>query len=248
MKSKKDFFNDGFIFGKLDEYKDLFDYNMMLNLKEVVNSENIYQGSRHIYEYHFDGRKINKLLKYNDVQANIGKDTDPENKLSDETTEKLYKQTHLMNVCVIDNSDAWILGEVNDSIYGDYRDDVKEQQTKFTNHYYEKYKDSRTEDFSLGNTLVQFYDEGCRIGAHNDGSPSNRVATFLYFLNDEWDTDNGGQLVINPNTDNEIMVEPTFPNFVVLDQSEGCKDNIHEVKEVNSDVKLTLTSFFETHE
>ena len=93
-------------------------------------------------------------------------------------------------------------------------------------------------------TKVQFYDEGCRIGAHKDGKPINRIATFLYFLNEEWDADNGGQLIINPNTDNPIVVEPTFPNFVVLDQDKGAVDNRHELKEVKSDIKLTLISFF----
>ena len=124
-------------------------------------------------------------------------------------------------------------------------DDIKKQQIEFIKYYYEDYDDFVEKDFSLGNTLVQFYSKGCFIGKHNDGSPMNRIATFLYFLNEDWNEDNGGQLIINPNTSDEVVVEPTFPNFVVLDQSKECKDNIHEVKKVNSDIKLTLTSFFE---
>ena len=68
---------------------------------------------------------------------------------------------------------------------------------------------------------------------------------------------NGIQLIINTNTDNQnripddhlelqsIVVEPTFPNFVVIDQIKGAVDNYHELKEVKSDIKLTLISFSE---
>jgi len=256
MKSKKDFFNDGFLFGKLDDYKDLFDYEMMLSMKETVISQNVYLNSQYIYEYQFHRRKISRLLKYEDLQRNIGKDTNPKNKLTDEITEKLYKELHLLNVSGIHNEDAWILGEANYSIYGNYRADIEKQQAKFINYYYNQYKDLEIEDLS-SNTQLQFYDDGCRIGAHQDGNPTNRIATFLYFLNEEWDTDNGGQLIINTNTDNQnripddhlelqsIVVEPTFPNFVVIDQIKGAVDNYHELKEVKSDIKLTLVSFSE---
>ncbi len=245
MKNKNNFFTDGYLVGKLNEYQDLFDYDMMLSLKDSVNSQDVYQDSRYIYEYQFCDRKINKELKYNDVKKNIAKDTSPLNELPDDITKQLYKQSHLANVSTIDYEGAWILGEVCNDSYHIYMDDIHLQQTKFTNYYFDEYKNSKHKDFSLGNTLVQFYDEGCMIGPHDDGKPTNRVATFLYFLNETWDEKNGGQLVINPNTQNQVVVEPIFPNFVVLDQSENCVNNIHEVRKVKDNIKLTLTSFFE---
>lgn len=245
MKSKNDFFKDGFLFGRLDEYDTIFDYSMMTSIKEVVNSINVYKSSRYIYEYQYMDRKINRELNYDDVKRNIAKDTSPSNELPDDITEHIYKQLHLSSVSMIDYKGAWILGEVCNDSYHIYMDDIHLQQTRFTNYYFDEYQNSKHKDFSLGNTLVQFYDEGCMIGPHDDGAPTNRVATFLYFLNETWDEKNGGQLVINPNTQNQVVVEPIFPNFVVLDQSENCVNNIHEVRKVKDNIKLTLTSFFE---
>ena len=45
-----------------------------------------------------------------------------------------------------------------------------------------------------------------------------------------------------------IVVEPIFPNFVVLDQTNSAVDNEHELLKVNSDIKFTYTSFFEIKE
>ena len=152
MKSKKDFFNDGFLFGKLDDYKDLFDYEMMLSMKETVISQNVYLNSRYIYEYQFHGRKISRLLKYEDLQRNIGKDTNPKNKLTDEITEKLYKELHLLNASGIHNEDAWILGEARESICENYINDIKKQQAKFIKYYYNQYKDLDVENKVLINS------------------------------------------------------------------------------------------------
>jgi len=251
LKSREKYFSDGFISDRLDNYSDLFNVDMLRKLKLSVDNSNIYKGSRYIYEYGFDGNKINELLFYDKVQTNIGKDVDPSNKLSDKHTDILFQLGHEHIVNKINDSrlmggdNAWILGEANDFIYGKYMDNIMEQQIKFTKYYYEYYKNHNRENFSLGNTLVQFYSKGCFIGKHNDGSPSNRICTFLYFLNTDWKSEDGGQLVINPDTDDEVVVEPIFPNFVVLDQSKNCVDNIHEVRKVNDNIKLTLTSFFE---
>ncbi len=251
MKNKNNFFKDGFLVGKLNDYDGIFDFEMMTTIKEVMNSTNVYKGSRYIYEYGYDGSKINELLCYDDVQKNIGKDVDPSNRLSEKHADTLFElgHEHIVNKIndpkLMGDNNAWILGEANSDSYHIFMDDIKKQQIEFIKYYYEGYDDFVEEDFSLGNTLVQFYSKGCFIGKHNDGSPMNRIATFLYFLNEDWNEENGGQLIVNPNTSDEVVVEPTFPNFVVLDQSPNCVDNIHEVRKVNQDVKLTLTSFFE---
>tara|TARA_R110000824_G_scaffold380701_4_gene573178 strand:- start:15 stop:791 length:777 start_codon:yes stop_codon:yes gene_type:complete len=258
MKDRKQFFKDGFIFDKLDNYQDIFDYELMKELKTEVNDVNVSRGSRYIYEYTYNERKINELLIYDDVKKNVGKDSDIDmNKLSDEDAEFLFNLEHESKVNKIKSippgpepflEGKWIFGELNDEIEYEYRKDVFKQQVKFVKHYYSDYENVHSNRFSFGNTLIQFYDEGCVIAKHRDGAPFNRICTFLYFLNNEWDSNNGGQLVINPRSDNPIVVEPIFPNFVVLDQTDSAVDNEHEVLKVNSDTKLTYTSFFEVKE
>jgi len=252
MKDRKQFFKDGFILDTLDNYQDIFDYEVMKELKTEVNDVNVSRGSRYVYEYTYNERKINELLIYDDVKKNIGKDSDiDKNKLSDEDAEFLFKLSHRSNSNKLHNTKGlqpeWIFGELNAEIEDEYRKDVFKQQVKFVKHYYSDYENVHSSNFSFGNTLIQFYDIGCVIRRHKDGAPSNRICTFLYFLNDEWDPENGGQLVINPSSDNPIVVEPIFPNFVVLDQINSAVDNEHEVLKVNSDTKLTYTSFFEVN-
>ena len=39
---------------------------------------------------------------------------------------------------------------------------------------------------------------------------------FLYFLNDDWNEENGGNLILHTKDGNSIKVNPVFPNFVVF--------------------------------
>jgi Rps23 Pro-64 3,4-dihydroxylase Tpa1-like proline 4-hydroxylase len=116
-------------------------------------------------------------------------------------------------------------------------DFLKEFQTKFIKHYYTQYGDKIFE----GNTNLQFYDEGCQIKLHDDGKPISRICVFLFFLNSEWNDENGGNLILYTKDNKQIKLKPTFPNFVVLDSDINL---YHEVELVKSDTKYNIVSFY----
>ena len=116
---------------------------------------------------------------------------------------------------------------------------LKYFQEKFVKKYY---SDKLRETGNLfGVTNLQFYDEGCEIKLHDDGRQKDRLCVFLYFLNDEWNEENGGHLILHTKDGNPIKVNPVFPNFVVLDTDVNL---FHEVELVKKETKYNIVSFY----
>ena len=67
------------------------------------------------------------------------------------------------------------------------------------------------------------------------------VCVFLYFLNNEWDIENGGRLIIYDKNNQPIPITPTFPNFAVLDSDVNL---FHEVEKVLKDTKYNIVCFY----
>jgi Rps23 Pro-64 3,4-dihydroxylase Tpa1-like proline 4-hydroxylase len=114
---------------------------------------------------------------------------------------------------------------------------LEDFQQKFVKKYYPE----KTFGKFIPSEKLQFYNEGCEIKLHNDGQPTNRICVFLYFLNDEWDDNNGGHLILHDLNGNDVIVKPVFPNFVVLD---SYKNLFHELERVKKGLKYNIVSFY----
>jgi Rps23 Pro-64 3,4-dihydroxylase Tpa1-like proline 4-hydroxylase len=134
---------------------------------------------------------------------------------------------------------TWVFGTSCDNeIEGTFRNGIlNEFETKFVKEFYpEKTYTSFNESMKL-----QFYNKDCEIKLHDDGKPSNRICVFLFFLNTEWDAENGGHLILHTKDESTVKINPVFPNFVVLDSDINL---FHEVEKVNKDMKYNIVSFY----
>ena len=60
---------------------------------------------------------------------------------------------------------------------------------------------------------VTNFTKGCFIEDHSDGGNPNMVCNILVYLNDDWESENGGELIVK----NKYLIQPRWGNFAILD-------------------------------
>jgi GDP-L-fucose synthase len=89
---------------------------------------------------------------------------------------------------------------------------------------------------------VTMYTEGCFIEEHIDGRDADRMAGFLFYLNESYDSDNGGLLrVIDPNTNEITNIVPEFGQAICIDYINN--EVSHEVTPVKQGKRLAICAF-----
>jgi hypothetical protein len=90
---------------------------------------------------------------------------------------------------------------------------------------------------------VTYYDNGCELGNHSDGSGTGRVCAILIYLNETYDESDGGILVLNNNE----KILPIFGNVAIIDLQTF--DIPHMVTKVVGGIgRYALLSFIKTKE
>lgn len=101
-----------------------------------------------------------------------------------------------------------------------------------------KYFYEENVDYLNISTQWTCYSENCFLKEHNDGQSvggSNNLCAILIYLNDEWEMDWGGSLVIKNNekiTNNKVDCEilPKFGTIAIIDLKTF--DTVHAVKKI----------------
>ncbi len=89
-------------------------------------------------------------------------------------------------------------------------------------------------------TDISLYVKDNYISNHADGIDGNRLCVVLMYLNDDWESGYGGEIVVKE----ELTIPPLFGNVVILDFTEN---NIeHEVKKVINEnfERFAIIKFF----
>jgi hypothetical protein len=233
MESIENYRNNGYIYGSLEDYSDLIDLDGVKDIKKYIDTTNFVRNSRYDYWFKYNEQSYMEELVYNNY---IKKDKDLD------TADYVYQKAHEYQLKKIEESGfypTWVFGTSDDSgICGKIQNGVLDDfQQKFVKKYYSE----KTFSKFIPSEKLQFYNEGCEIKLHDDGQPTNRICVFLYFLNDEWDDDAGGHLILYDLNGNDIIVKPIFPNFVVLD---SYKNLFHELEKVKKGIKYNIVSFY----
>lgn len=228
-----EFKGNGYVYDSLENYTDLINFNKLSELKSFIDSKNIKRHSQYDYWFLYNNLSYAEKIVYDDL---LKRDADLQ------TADYIYEMAHRYQLKKIKEcgfNPTWVFGTSKDSeIDSNIRNGVlKEFQINFVKKYYPQH----TDKFFEANTNLQFYDKDCLIKLHDDGKPTNRICVFLFFLNTEWDSTNGGNLVLYQKDNSEIILKPTFPNFVVLDSDANL---FHEVQIVNEGIKYNVVSFF----
>ena len=233
MESIENYRNNGYIYGSLEDYSDLIDLDGFKQIKDYIDGVNFIRHSRYDYWFKYNDQSYMEELVYNNYLAR-------DNNL--DTADYVYQKAHEYQLKKIEECDfypTWVFGtSVDDKITSKMKNGVLEAfQQKFVKKYYPE----KTFNNFIPNVKLQFYNEGCEIKLHDDGRQPDRICVFLYFLNDDWDTENGGHLILHDLNGNDVIVKPIFPNFVVLDSH---KNLFHELEKVKKGIKYNIVSFY----
>jgi Rps23 Pro-64 3,4-dihydroxylase Tpa1-like proline 4-hydroxylase len=227
------FREQGYISDSLENYSNLINFNDFVDLKSKIDSKNIKRFSKYDYWYKYKDLSYMEEINYkNFLQRD--KNLDVADYVYEKSHEYILKK---MEEC--DFYPTWVFGtSLDDEIMNlIHHHSLLNFQKEFVKNYY---SDKNYKSYSA-HTKLQFYDKGCEIKLHDDGRIENRICVFLYFLNNDWDEENGGRLILYDKNNQKIKINPIFPNFVVLDTDLNL---FHEVEKVNKNIKYNIVSFY----
>jgi Rps23 Pro-64 3,4-dihydroxylase Tpa1-like proline 4-hydroxylase len=125
------------------------------------------------------------------------------------------------------------------------------EKTKLNKNDYEKYIENLVSyffDFEKDKKYCElswctYYDNGCHLQNHSDGTGTGRICALLIYLNEDYDENDGGILILN----NEEKVIPTFGRVAIIDLQTF--DIPHMVTEVTGGIgRYALLSFVKAKE
>lgn len=226
-QSKEKLKNEGYTWFELEELNPEF-YNWLLPFKCNVESniKDVMTGFRVDMINNSTGEKIQYREEF------------------ETHTDATLKANEIFNL--VDNE------EVRSSqiwYYTDFKTVVKDPEniSKFESYiknimmYF--YDFDETQEFSLFAPSFTYYDIGCHLGNHSDGTGTGRVCALLLYLNETYDEKNGGYLVLN----NKDKVIPTFGKIAMIDLETF--DIPHMVTKVTDGIgRYALLSFIKKKE
>jgi Rps23 Pro-64 3,4-dihydroxylase Tpa1-like proline 4-hydroxylase len=229
----KTFREQGYLLDSLENYTDLINFEKFKDIKSKIDNKNIKRFSRYDYWYKFKNLSYMEEIVYENF---LKRDGDLN------VADFIYQMSHEYMIKKIQDSDfypTWVFGtsmdeEIDNLING-------EIISNFQENFVKKYYSDKSYKSYMKNVKLQFYDKDCEIKLHDDGKPADRICVFLYFLNNDWNDENGGHLILYNKNNDKIKINPTFPNFVVLDSDLNL---FHEVEKVNQNIKYNIVSFY----
>jgi Rps23 Pro-64 3,4-dihydroxylase Tpa1-like proline 4-hydroxylase len=227
------FREQGYLYDSLENYTDLFSFEDFKEIKSFIDSNDIKRYSRYDYWFKYDDLSYIEQLHY-DTYLLRDKDLN--------TADKMFALAHRYQIKKMQEDGilpTWVFGtNCNTEIINKINNRVL---SKFQKNFVEKYYSEKNYTDFENDFRLQFYDEGCEIKLHDDGKSEKRICVFLYFLNNEWSTDNGGRLIVYDKNNEPIPINPVFPNFAVLDSDVNL---FHEVEKVLKDTKYNIVCFY----
>jgi Rps23 Pro-64 3,4-dihydroxylase Tpa1-like proline 4-hydroxylase len=233
MIDAKQFRKEGFIYDSLENYTDLIDFEKFKDIKSKIDNKNIKRFSKYDYWYKFkDLSYMEEIIYENLLKRDKNLDV----------ADFVYQKSHEYMLKKIQDCGfypTWVFGTSMDSEVDELinSDVISNFQLNFARKYYSE----KLYNSYYGSSKLQFYDMDCEIKLHDDGQPEDRVCVFLYFLNNEWNEENGGHLILYTKENERVKINPVFPNFVVLDSDINL---FHEVEKVKKGIKYNVVSFY----
>jgi hypothetical protein len=125
----------------------------------------------------------------------------------------------------------------NDSIFETHQDYAEFVNDMYNEIVYTMY-DTHKGDELTHMIDYTYYDIGCRLGTHSDGNGMGRICACLIYLNENYDQNDGGYLVLN----NTEIILPIIGNVAIIDLE---KFNVpHAVTEVTGGIgRYAMLSF-----
>ena len=216
QEAKEKLKKDGYTSFELKDFDEEF-YNFLLPLKcnEEKNLKNYYtnlkgDGGFHLEEYREDVSK-DKIKIQTDFES-----FENASKKKNEIVDMLKTNSNCMM------SQLWYFNNLSSIISPDRPEDgveypLQEPFSKFekyvsniTKHFFD-FED--TQEYVLFAPMTTYYNDGCKLKNHSDGTGTGRICALLIYLNEEYDENDGGILILN----NKEKVIPTFGKVAIID-------------------------------
>lgn len=149
-------------------------------------------------------------------------------------------KSELLKRCINENlfaTQIWYYNDINsinlkiqklyENVDSDYLNDlIKTTYDEITRYFFDFPEEQQ---FSH---LIEFtyYDKGCVLGKHSDGTGTGRICACLIYLNEEYDFNDGGYLILG----DEERILPKFGNVAIIDLQSF--NILHEVTEVTGGI------------
>jgi hypothetical protein len=245
QEAKEKLKKDGYTSFEIKDFDEEF-YNFLLPLKcnEEKNLKKYYthlraDGGFHFKDYREDVSKP-KIKVQNDLKS---------------FENALKKKNELVEMSKMDSctmSQLWYFCNLNSIIPPDRPEDGSEYATNEPMSKFEKYVYNitkhffdfeDTQEYCLFAAMSTYYDDGCMLANHGDGTGTGRICAMLIYLNEEYDEKDGGILIL----DNEEKVIPTFGKVAIIDLQSF--DIQHQVTKVTGGLgRFALLAFVKKKE
>lgn len=210
LEAKEKLKKDGYTWLELSEFNPEF-YNFLLPFK--CNEENNLKDK--ITSLRCDAKKSE--YEKNDKNGVVSDNITFSVKLADsfKTFEKASeKKEELIDIFKKDTDifcfQTWYYNDLNVVIGNQKFPKYKEYIQNLVKYYFDF---EETQEFILFSPTVTYYDLDCELKNHSDGTGTGRVCAILIYLNEQYDENDGGYLVLN-NTEKVI---PTFGRVAIID-------------------------------
>jgi hypothetical protein len=244
-EAKEKLKKDGYTSFEIKDFDEEF-YNFLLPLKcnEEKNLKNYYthlrgDGGFHLEQYREDTSK-DKIKIQTDFES-----FEEASKKKNEIVDILKTDSNFMM------SQLWYYCNLNSIIPPDVtgvdRYTIKEPISKFEKYVYNITKHffdfEDTQEYCLFAAMSTYYNEGCMLANHGDGTGTGRICAMLIYLNEEYDENDGGILIL----DNQEKVIPTFGKVAIIDLQSF--DIQHQVTKVTGGLgRFALLTFVKKKE
>ncbi len=129
---------------------------------------------------------------------------------------------------------SWLIDSKN------AREDIENYIKNIVTYFFDF---EETQEYSLFAPCFTYYDMGCLLRNHSDGTGTGRICALLIYLNETYDENDGGLLVLN----NHEKVIPTFGNVAIIDLQSF--DISHMVTKVTGGIgRYAVLTFVKTKE
>lgn len=196
IESKEKLKKEGYTYFNLKDFDEKL-YNQLIPFK-CNDTENL---KKHMSSLRADSVYGAKSNSINDIH--IREDFDSFDIANKKKNEILLSNTKM--------SQVWFFRSFN-PILEFFEKDIVEYRNllkKITDFYFDF---NESQEYSIPIDIT-YYDNGCELGNHSDGTGTGRVCAILIYLNETYDEKDGGILVLNNNEN----ILPIFGNVAIID-------------------------------
>ena len=196
IEAKEKLQKDGYTWFNLKELDEEF-YNQLLDLKSN-ETKNI---KEYIKSLRADSKhdRSDKILRLNQQFSSFEKASEKKDALLVELQDgKLH-----------DFSQLWFFNDNNFEIHNFTKQKYRKGCENITKYFFDIPDNAKFSSISM----ITYYDKDCYLENHSDGTGTGRICALLIYLNETYDENDGGVLILN----NKEKVSPIFGNVAIID-------------------------------